>query len=69
MNRLRWISLLLGVTLAAVVARMVIDGPKLLGDLTGALLLFLLLCSTALRRQGRRLRPGASGETERVNAR
>ena len=45
MNRLRRISLLLSAALAAVVARMVIDGPKLLGDLTGALIVVLLLCS------------------------
>jgi hypothetical protein len=45
MNGLRRISLLLSVALAAVIARMVIDGPKLLGDLTGALIVVLLLCS------------------------
>jgi hypothetical protein len=40
-------SLLLSAALAAVVARMVIDGPKLLDDLTGALIVVLLLCSLA----------------------
>jgi len=55
MNRLRRISLLLSAALAAVVARMLIDGPNLLGDLTGALILVLLFCSLALTRQGRRL--------------
>jgi hypothetical protein len=69
MNRLRRIILLLSVALAAVIARMVIDGPKLLGGLTGALIVVLLLCSLALRRQGVRLQPGASSETERVDAR
>jgi hypothetical protein len=69
MNRLRRISLLLSAALAAVVARTVINGPKLLGDLTGALIVVLLLCSLALRRQGVRLQPGASSETERVDGR
>jgi hypothetical protein len=69
MNRLRRIILLLSVALTAVIARTVIDGPKLLGDLTGALIVVLLLCSLALRRQGARLQPGASSETERVDAR
>jgi hypothetical protein len=69
MKGLHRISLLLTVALAAVVARMVIDGPKMLGGLTGALFLVLLLCSLRLRRQGRRLQPGASSETERVDAR
>jgi xanthine/CO dehydrogenase XdhC/CoxF family maturation factor len=69
MNRLRRIILLLSVALAAVIARMVIDGPKLLGGLTGALIVVLLLCSLALTRQGVRLQPGASSETERVDAR
>jgi hypothetical protein len=48
---------------------MVIDGPKLLGDLSGALIIVLLFCSLALRRQGVRLQPGATSETERVDAR
>ena len=69
MNRLRRIILLLSVALAAVIARMVIDGPKLLVGLTGALIVVLLLCSLALRRQGVRLQPGASSETERVDGR
>jgi hypothetical protein len=69
MNRLRRIILLLSVALAGVIARTLIDGPKLLGGLTGALIGVLLLCSLALRRQGVRLQPGASSETERVNAR
>jgi hypothetical protein len=67
MNRLRRISLLLSAALAAVVARIVIDGPMLLGALTGALILVLLVCSLALRRQGRRLPPDASSQTERVD--
>jgi hypothetical protein len=69
MNRLRRIILLLSVALAAVVARVVIDGPKLLGDLTGALIVVLVLCSLALRRQGVRRRPGASSQNEQVDAR
>jgi len=71
MNGLRRIILLLSLALAAVVARMVIDGPKLLGDLSGALIIVLLFCSLglALRRQGVRLQPGASSETQRVDAR
>jgi hypothetical protein len=69
MNRLRRIILLLSVALAAVIARMVIGGPKLLGGLTGALIVVLLLCSLALRRQGVRLQAGASSETESVDAR
>jgi hypothetical protein len=68
MKGLRRISQLLSAGLAAVVARMLIDGPNLLGDLTGALILVLLLCSLALTRQGRRLRPDASSGTERVDA-
>jgi hypothetical protein len=69
MNRLRRIIPLLSVALAAVVARIIIDGPNLLGGLTGALIVVLLLCSLALRRQGIRLQPGAPSETERVDAR
>ena len=69
MNRLRRLILLLSVALAAVVARMVIDGPKPLSGLTGALILVLLLCSLRLRRQGHRLHPGAPSETQRVDAR
>ena len=69
MSALRRIILLLSVALAAVIARMVIDGPKPLSGLTGALIVVLLLCSLALRRRGVRLRPGASSETERVDAR
>jgi len=69
MNGLRRIILLLSVALAAVVARMIIDGPKLLSGLTGALIVVLLLCSLALRRQGVRLQPGTPSETERVDAR
>jgi hypothetical protein len=68
MNRLRRTSLLLSVALAAVIARTLIDGLKLLGGLTGALIVVLLLCSLALSRQGARLRPGASSENERVDA-
>ena len=69
MDRLRRIILLLSVALASVIARMVIDGPRVLGDFTGALIVALLLCSLALRRQGVRLQPAASSETERVDAR
>ena len=69
MNGLRRIILLLSLALAAVVARMVINGPKLLGELSGALIIVLLFCSLALRRQGVRLQPGATSETERVDAR
>ena len=69
MKGLRRISLLLTVTLVAVVARMVIDGPKPLSGLTGAVILVLLLCSLRLRRQGHRLHPGAPSETQRVDDR
>jgi len=69
MTGLRRIIFLLSAALVAGIARLVIDGPKLLGDLTGALLAVLLLCSLALRRRGLRLRPSASSETERVDAR
>ena len=69
MNRLRQITVLLGTALAAVIARIVIDGPKLVFDLTGALVLLLLACSVALRRQGRRLDQGASSQTGRGDAR
>ena len=69
MNGLRRIILLLSVALAAVVARMVIDGPKLLGDLTGALIVVLLLCALGLTRQGRRLEPDASSDTDRIDGR
>ncbi len=63
MNRLRRLILVLSVALAAVIARMVIDGPKLLGGLTGALIVVLLVCSLALRRQGVRLHSSESSET------
>ena len=63
MNRLRRLILLLSVALAAVIARMGIDGPKLLGGLTGALIVVLLVCSLALRRQGVRLQSSDSSET------
>ena len=69
MRALRRIILLLSVALAAVIARMVIDGPKLLGGLTGALIVVLLLCSLRLRRHGHRLHPGAPSETQRVDDR
>jgi hypothetical protein len=69
MNRLHRIILVLSVALAAVIARMVIDGPKLLGAITAALIVVLLLCSLALRRQGVRLQPGALSEAERVSRR
>ena len=68
-NRLRRITLLLGAALGAVIARIVVDGPKLSLDLTGALILLLLACSVALKRHGRRLNPDASPEAERVDAR
>ncbi len=66
---LRRIILLLSFALAAVIARMTIDGPGLLGGLTGALIVVLLLCSLALRRQGVRLQPDASSQTKRFDAR
>jgi hypothetical protein len=68
MKGLHRISLLLGVALAAVIARMVIDGPKPLGGVTAALILVLLLFSLHLTQRGRRLRPGASSETEQSDA-
>jgi hypothetical protein len=69
MNALRRISLLLSVAFAALCARIVIDGPNRLDCLTGALILFLLLCAMALRRQGRRLQAAPRPETERVDGR
>jgi hypothetical protein len=69
MNRLHRVIVVLSGALTAVIARMVIDGPKLLGDIAAALIVVLLLCSLALRRQGVRLQPGASSETKRVDAR
>jgi hypothetical protein len=69
MSRLRRIGLVLGAALVAVVVRMVIDGPELVGGLTGAFILVLLLCSLVLRRQGHRLRPGASSHTARGDPR
>ena len=69
MNRLRRITMMLSAALAAVIARIVTDGPKLISGLTGALILLLLLCSVALRRQGRRLNPGPPSDTERADAR
>jgi hypothetical protein len=71
MQGLHRISLLLSATLASVVAHMVTDGPKLLGGLTGAVILVLLLCSLRLRHQGRRLHPVASSrlsESTRADA-
>lgn len=69
MNRLRQITALLSTALAAVTARIVVDGPKLVSGLAGALMLLLLACSIALRRQGRRLDPGASSKNGRDDAR
>jgi hypothetical protein len=68
-KRLRRITLLLGAAVAAIIARIIVDGPKLPLDLTGALMLLLLTCSVALRRHGHRLSPYASSEAERVDAR
>jgi hypothetical protein len=62
---LRRSSLVLSAALTAVIARMVIDGPELVGGLTVALILVLLVCSLALRRRGHRLRPGASPQSKR----
>jgi hypothetical protein len=59
MKGLRRISLLLSAALAAVVARMAIDGPELVGGLTGAPILVFLVCSLALRRRGHQLHPSA----------
>lgn len=67
MNRLRRLGLLLSATLAAIVARMVIDGPDLVAGLAGALILVLLVWSLALRRQAHRLRPSASSQTKRAD--
>jgi hypothetical protein len=68
MKGLRRVSLLLSVALAAVIARIVINGPTLVSGLTGALVLALLLFSLRLKQQGRRLKPSASPETERTKA-
>jgi hypothetical protein len=59
MNRLRRISLLLGIILATVVARMIIDGLSLLSALTAALILALLVGSLRLKQLGRGVRPGS----------
>jgi hypothetical protein len=59
MNRLRTIILVLGATLLAIVARMIIDGLTVLDVLTAALMIVLLLASLHLRRQASRLRPRA----------
>jgi hypothetical protein len=64
MNRLRRISLLLGIILATVVARMIIDGLTLLSALTAALVLALLGGSLRLERLGRRVRPGSGPDTD-----
>ncbi len=69
MKRLRQIILLLIATLTALVARMVIDGPELLGTVIAALIVILLICALALRRQGRRLQAGGSARTEQFDAR
>ncbi|MDQ1462960.1 MAG: hypothetical protein QOI08_4444 [Actinomycetota bacterium] len=69
MKRLGRITLLLRAAVAGVIARIIVDGPKLPLDLTGALMLLLLTCSVALRRHGRRLNADASSEAERVDAR
>ncbi len=57
MNRLRTIILVLGATLLAIAARMIIDGLTVLNGLTAALMIVLLLASLHLRRQCSRLRP------------
>ena len=67
MNTLRRISVVLSAALAAVVARIVIDGPEPVDDLTAALILLLLIFSLVLRRQGHRLRAGASFRTKRAD--
>jgi hypothetical protein len=69
MNRLRRISLLLGATLLTVVARIVIEGLTLLGGLTAALIIALLVASLHLRRQGSRLRPDPDRAKNRPHAR
>jgi hypothetical protein len=69
MNRLRRIRALLIIALAAVIARIAIDGAKLFVVLAGALILALLLCTLALIRQGGPLRPHAESDDERSDAR
>jgi hypothetical protein len=69
MNRLRRIRALLIIALAAVIARIAIDGAKLFVVLAGALILGLLLCTLALITQGGRLRPYADSDDERSDAR
>jgi hypothetical protein len=69
MHRLRQISLLLGATLLAVVARVIIDGLTLLGGLTAALIIVLLLGSLHLGRQGGRLRPDPDRAKDRPDPR
>lgn len=65
MNRLRRISLLLGIILATVVARMITHGLTLLSALTAALVLALLGGSLRLKQLGRRVRPGSGPNTNR----
>jgi hypothetical protein len=69
MNRLRTIILLLGATLLTVVVRMIIDGLTLLGGLTAALMIVLLLGALHLRRQGSRLRPDRDRAKDRLHPR
>jgi hypothetical protein len=69
MNRLRRLGVLLIIALGAVIARIAIDGAKLLGVLTGALILSLLLGTLALMRKGARLRQQAEPDDERGDAR
>jgi hypothetical protein len=68
MKALRTTILLLGFSLLTVVARMLIDGPTLLGALTAALISALLLGSLRLRQHARRLRPGSDPDTDRSRA-
>jgi hypothetical protein len=69
MTRLRRIILLLAAGLLAVLARVIIDGPTLLGGLAAALIIVLLLGSLHLRRQGNRLRPDPDRTKDRPGPR
>lgn len=60
LNRLRRVSLVLGVILATVLVRMVVNGPTLLTGLAAGLIAALLLAYVLLWRWGKRLRRSAA---------
>jgi hypothetical protein len=57
MRRLRMATRLLSAVLLALVARMIISGPRFATELSAAIITLILLATLCLTRRGRRLRP------------